>query len=326
MTADRLRDHGGDIDRAIRRFGGARADWVDLSTGINPRPYPLPPIPPAAWRALPTRQETDALAAVAADAYGAAEALPLAGAQAAIQLIPRLRPLGRARVLGPTYNEHQAALENTGWQVETVTESAALAGADLAVVVNPNNPDGRRFAPDDLLTLAGRCGLLIVDESFADPYPDLSLAARIPAGGGVIALRSFGKFYGLAGLRLGFALGGATDLAALAALAGPWAVSGPAIAVGQAALADAAWRQATIRRLDADAGRLDDLARAAGWRVAGGTNLFRLYATPDATAAQDRLARGHVWSRVFPYADTWVRLGLPDGEAAWSAVETAFAV
>ncbi|MEO1000801.1 MAG: threonine-phosphate decarboxylase CobD, partial [Pseudomonadota bacterium] len=314
-----MRDHGGNLDEAMACWGGGRAAWLDLSTGINARPYPLPPIPPEAWGALPTRAEIAALEGAAARAYATeAEVVALAGAQAAIQIVPRLAPTGRARVLAPTYNEHAAALSAAGWDVTEVEEEAALSGADLAVVVNPNNPDGRRHGPEALAALAGEVGLLVVDESFADPEPALSLAPQLAALPNAIVERSFGKFYGLAGLRLGFALAPPPLAARLRAAAGPWAVSGPAIAIGRAALADRGWQADTVARLTAEAARLDALAEGAGWALIGGTPLFRTYETGDAPAAQARLAAGRVWSRIFPYSPGWLRLGLPGTEAGWS--------
>ena len=322
-----MRDHGGNLDAAMARFGGAAGDWIDLSTGINPRPYPIPDIPASSWAALPTEAELAGLREAAARAYGAACAIaPVTGAQAAIQMIPALMPPGEARVLGPTYNEHAASLRAAGWQVREVARVEELASADLAVIVNPNNPDGQRHRPDALLALAEQVGMLVVDESFADTAPELSVIPHLTGETGrVIALRSFGKFYGLAGLRLGFALGGARYIARLKDMAGPWPVSGPAITIGCAALNDTAWQEATRARLSADAARLDALAAAAGWELVGGTPLFRLYETGDAAAAQDRLARVHIWSRTFPYAGGWLRLGLPDGAAQWARVEAALA-
>lgn len=318
-----MRDHGGDLDRARARYGAG--DWLDLSTGINPVAFPLPPLPPRAWTTLPAAEDIASLEAAAQAAFGtAAPVVALAGAQAAIQLVPRLIAPGRARVLGPTYNEHAAALGAMGWQVETVGTPEGIAGADLAVVVNPNNPDGRRLAPESLMDLATGVGLLVVDESFADAEPVLSLLPRLsPDSANVVVLRSFGKFYGLAGLRLGFAVTGAARADGFRALAGPWAVSGPAIAIGRAALADKAWHAAAICRLEADAWRLDALAKAAGWRLVGGTHLFRTYDTGDAAAAQDALARGHVWSRIFPWSASWLRLGLPGTQDRWHQFEAA---
>ncbi len=318
-----MRDHGGNLDWAINRYGGAPEDWIDLSTGINRVPYPLPPIPPEAWSTLPTRAAMAALCKAAAEAYGTnAAILPVAGAQAAIQMIPRLIPPGRARVLAPTYNEHAAALRSAGWQVEEVAEMAALAGADLAVVVNPNNPDGQTFAPDAMTALAARVGRLVVDESFADPVPDLSLASQAGRGG-LTVLRSFGKFYGLAGLRLGFIVGADGDIAALRDMAGPWPVSGVAITVGRAALDDRGWAAATTARLAAETKRLDALADRAGWRTVGGAHLFRLYETGNAPEARDRLAEARIWSRMFPYSPGWLRLGLPGTEAEWARLGEA---
>lgn len=316
-----MRDHGGNLDAARARYGGAA--WIDLSTGINRRPYPVPALPPEVWTALPPEDATAALTAAAAAAYGVApaEVLPLAGAQAAIQLYPRLVPAAKARVLTPTYNEHAAALHLEGWDLREVATLDRLAGADLAVVVNPNNPDGQQWTPEALMALAEDVGLLVVDESFADATPGLSVAGLAE---NVLVLRSFGKFYGLAGVRLGFALGAPELLDVMRERAGPWAVSGPALAVGTQALRDVDWRQATAARLVADAARLDALADRADWVLIGGTALFRTYATPDAAEAQAYFARRAIWTRRFPYSQTWLRLGLPDG-ADWARVEQAFA-
>lgn len=321
-----MRDHGGNIDRAVGIFGGPAADWIDLSTGINRVPYPLPALPATAWTQLPTASARDGLIAAARAAYGTSAAiLPVAGAQGAIQMIPRLGPPGLARVLSPTYNEHAASLSAAGWRVETVSDPAEIAGADLGVIVNPNNPDGRESTPAALRDLAGKVGRLVVDESFADMTPGLSVAASAGQPG-LLVLRSFGKFYGLAGLRLGFVLGDEAEIARLAAMAGPWPVSGAAIEVGRVALADRVWAETTIVRLQDEAHRIDGLAARAGWRPLGGTTLFRLYDTPDASAAQARLARARIWSRIFPWSARWLRLGLPGGDAEWARLERALAV
>jgi cobalamin biosynthesis protein CobC len=316
-----IRDHGGNIDMAQARFGGT--DWIDLSTGINRVPFSLPSLPTQAWTALPTEAATARLLAAAGAAYGSqAPMLALPGAQAAIQMIPRLSAPARARTLSPTYNEHAATLRAAGWQVDEVTTLSALEGADLAVVVNPNNPDGRCYQREELLRLAATVGRLVVDESFADARPDLSLADKAGQAQ-LIVMRSFGKFYGLAGLRLGFVLGSDSDIAALAEMAGPWPVSGPAIAIGETALSDRSWAEATVARLRADTPRLDALAQSAGWKLLGGTELFRLYETPDAAATRDRLARHRIWTRMFAYSDRWLRLGLPGPAAEWDRLAKA---
>jgi cobalamin biosynthetic protein CobC len=318
-----MRDHGGDLDRAKALYGGQ--DWIDLSTGINRVPYPVGPVGTEAWTALPLSSALDALEAQAARTYAtAAQVVALPGAQAAIQLVPRLSAPARAAVLSPSYNEHSAALVAQGWDVRQAPDLAAMEGADLAVVVNPNNPDGRFWQPADLATLAQKVGRLIVDESFADPVPDLSLAPILPdLGEKVIVLRSFGKFYGLAGLRLGFVLSGPETVAQIRALAGPWAVSGPALDIGRQALADNDWQTATTSRLNADSANLCAIAETLGWPVIGHTALFVTLNTPDAVQVQTHLARAHIWSRIFPYSATWLRLGLPGSEHEWARLESA---
>jgi cobalamin biosynthetic protein CobC len=312
------RDHGGNLDVALARFGGRLEDWIDLSTGINRRPYPVPALAPRHWRALPSRSDIDALHAAARQTYGSsASVLAVAGAQAAIQLLPRLMPPGRARILAPTYNEFAPVLIGSGWQVEDVGEIEALAGADLAVVVNPNNPDGQGHDPAKLLALLSRVKRLVIDESFADAVPQLSLAAEAGRAG-LLVLRSVGKFYGLAGLRLGFVLGSANDIAALDAMAGPWPVSGAAIEIGRKALLDRDWAEAARGRLETELLRLDEIAKTACWKLVGGTPLFRLYDVGDARAAQERLARARIWSRIFRDRPNWLRLGLPGDETEWT--------
>ncbi|MHB0772555.1 threonine-phosphate decarboxylase CobD [Bradyrhizobium sp. 5.13L] len=320
-----MREHGGNLDQAQQRFGGRAEDWIDLSTGINRLPYPVGEISSRAWSALPSRAEIDALHQAAQHAYRTdAPIAAMGGAQAVIQLLPQLAPPGRARILAPTYNEYAGVLSAANWDVQEVDNLDALAGADLAVVVNPNNPDGRRHTPKDALTLLPRVGRLVIDESFADAVPQLSLAPEADRPG-LLILRSFGKFYGLAGLRLGFAIGNAADIGKLAALSGPWPISGAAIAIGSRALRDDAWAEATSARLARDCVRLDEMAQARGWPLVGGTPLFRLYETPDAVDAQEKLARRHIWSRVFAREPKWLRLGFPGSEAEWTRLAEVLA-
>ncbi|TWI75074.1 L-threonine O-3-phosphate decarboxylase [Bradyrhizobium huanghuaihaiense] len=320
-----MREHGGNLDLAQQRFGGRAEDWIDLSTGINRVPYPVGEVSARAWTALPSRAEIDALHQAARHAYRtSAPLVAMGGAQAAIQLLPQVAPCGRARILAPTYNEYAGVLSAAGWDVQEVRDLQALAGADLAIIVNPNNPDGRCYAPNDLLALLPRVGRLVVDESFADAVPNLSLASDADRPG-LLILRSFGKFYGLAGLRLGFAIGNGADVGKLAAASGPWPISGAAISIGCRALRDDAWAEATSARLARDCLRLDAMVQSQGWALMGGTPLFRLYETPDALAAQEKLARGQIWSRVFAKEPTWLRLGLPGSEPEWSRLAEVLA-
>ena len=317
-----MRDHGGNLDAARARWG--EGDWIDLSTGINPRAYPVPNLPPRSWTDLPTRSDMAAVIDAARQAYGTdAGIVPLAGAQAAIQMVPRVAARGEARVVGPTYNEHRGALEPAGWTVQQVPTLDALRGSAVGIVVNPNNPDGRAWTPNALLDVAHDVGLLICDESFGDVTPDASLAPRLDGVANVIVLRSFGKFYGLAGVRLGFALCAEPLAQAFRAEAGPWPISGAAIHIGMQALRDTEWQRDTRQRLTRDAGRLDAIAVRAGWQLVGGCDLFRTYDTGNAEAAQDHLARNHIHSRIFPYSERWLRLGLTDGAQNWERLEAA---
>lgn len=318
-----MREHGGNLDQAMQRFGGHAEDWIDLSTGINRHPYPVGEIESHFWTDLPSRSDLESLHQAARRAYGTdAPILAMAGAQAAIQLLPRLAPQGRAHILAPTYNEYAGVLSVAGWDVAGVSTLDALAGADIAVVVNPNNPDGRSYGKKELLALLPHVGRLIIDESFADPMPELSLAAEAGRSG-LLILRSFGKFYGLAGLRLGFVLGGEEDITALSGMIGPWPVSGAAIAIGRRALLDGEWARRTVDRLKRDCERLDATVKSQGWNLVGGTSLFRLYETEDARTAQARLAGAHIWSRIFEQQPRWLRLGLPGSETEWECVTAA---
>ncbi|WP_397543634.1 aminotransferase class I/II-fold pyridoxal phosphate-dependent enzyme [Roseovarius salis] len=306
------RDHGGGVDDAAARFGGTRAAWLDLSTGINPVPYDIPPLERGLWTALPDRAAHEALIAAARAFWQVPEGarmLPAPGASSLIARIPALAPPGRVHIPSPTYNEHAAAFAAHGW-----TESADAPHA--RVIVHPNNPTGHWYGADDL-----GAPLTVIDESFADVAPDRSLT-RYADREGVIVLKSFGKFWGLAGLRLGFAIGAPRLVERLAQLIGPWPVSGPALRIGAMALNDHPWAHETRARLRGDAERLDTLMRRAGGTLAGGTDLFRLYEVDDAAAWQTRLARHHVWTRIFPYSDRWIRLGLPAPDA-WERLERA---
>lgn len=322
--------HGGDLGAARRQFPDAPEPLIDLSTGINPHSYPLPQLPAELFARLPEEAALHRLAAAAARAYGAAspdQVVPAPGTQILLPLVAALLPPGRARVLGPTYGEHLRVARLAGHRAEEVTEVGGLADADLAVVVNPNNPDGRIIGKADLLAVADRRarrrGLLVVDEVFMDVGPaEASLGGEV-ARGHLVVLRSFGKFFGLAGLRLGFALASAPIAARLAASLGPWAVAGPAIAIGEVALSDVAWARATREALDQAARRLDALLADAGLDVIGGTSLFRLVRTPAAGELFHHLGRSGIVVRRFAEEPAWLRFGLPHGEEAWRRLRTA---
>lgn len=325
-----LPDHGGDLAGAERRFGRPAEGWLDLSTGINPYPYPLPELPAELWQRLPHRAADAALLDAACACYGAADPAMLVaapGSQALIQWLPRLFEPLRVTVVGPTYAEHATAWSAAGHLVEVAESGDAHPDSRVVVVVNPNNPDGHRYEPEGLLELAAalhrRGGLLVVDEAFADVAPELGLAGRVVPG--LVVLRSFGKFFGLAGVRLGFAVAEPDLAAQIRAAVGPWAVSGPALAIGAAALADVQWIAGMRRRLRADAAALDDILAGAGLTVSGGTDLFRLVTAPRAWMLYDHLGQRGILVRPFAEQARWLRFGLPGGTVGRERLRRALA-
>lgn len=322
--------HGGDLAAARRLFPGAREPFIDLSTGINPHPYPLPRLSAEVFGRLPERAALDALAEAAARAYGAPSAacvVPAPGTQILLPLVAALVPPGRAAIIGPTYGEFARAAALAGHRVAELPALAAITDARLVFVANPNNPDGRLHARSDLLALAGslrgRGGVLVVDEAFMDVGPPRTSLAPQLAGGNVVVLRSFGKFFGLAGVRLGFALAAPPITARLSARLGPWAVSGPAIAVGAEALGDAAWIAKTQTRVRKSAARLDAILHACRLEIVGGTTLFRLVRNPAADELFHHLGRAGILVRRFAERADWLRFGLPSGTHAWRRLQVA---
>ncbi|MEL6586486.1 MAG: aminotransferase class I/II-fold pyridoxal phosphate-dependent enzyme [Pseudomonadota bacterium] len=318
------RDHGGGLDAACARYGGCRADWIDLSTGINPVPYPVGPIDTDAWTALPDQGAMDRLLAAARRFWNVPDGAGILAAPGASSLIARLpQVLGgprSCRVQTQTYNEWGAAFRHHGWHVAQDDPTRSLE-----IWVHPNNPDGA-LAPtypldrDDPPQADLR---VIYDESFCDPTPKDS-HVHLTAAKPVLVVKSFGKFWGLAGLRLGFLIGAPKVLAPMAEALGPWPVGGPALEIGARALADDAWAAQTRTRLRADAARLDAMVPRHRGDVLG-TSLFRLYglrsqAVRDALFAH--LAQHRILVRVFPYSQTWMRIGLPAPDQ-WDRVEAA---
>ena len=324
--------HGGDMAAAERLYGKPADGWLDLSTGINPRAYPTRAASARYYARLPQRDWEMRLLAAAGHHFGlpaGARLVAAPGTQALIQWLPRLFERQRVAILAPTYGEHEHAWALAGHAVRRVAtlDEAAIA-AEIVVLANPNNPDGRRIAPPALVararTLAARGGLLIVDEAFADPHPELSIlaASGIP---GLLALRSFGKFFGLAGLRLGFAACEPALATRLAAALGPWPVSGPALAIAAAAYGDERWIAATRARLARDAARLDRLLVPHGLARLGGCALFGLYALDCAADLADHLGRTGILVRRFAEEPRWLRFGLPGRATDWRRLAAVLA-
>jgi cobalamin biosynthesis protein CobC len=286
-------------------------------------------MPAEIWSRLPMRSEEEALLAAATTRYRVAspEMISAApGTQALIQLLPRLLPKGCVEILGPTYEEHEACWTRQGHRVSLVKDLDRSGSADVVIVVNPDNPTGRVIPVGTLravaTTLAKKQGLLVVDEAFIDVLPETaSIAAELPPA--TIVLRSFGKAYGLAGLRLGFAIAEVSLAKRIRAELGPWAVSGPALSIGKAALCDPHWLAETTTRLRSDQQRLDAMLEAAGFTVLGGTPLFRLARHFEAGKFVEKLGRHAIHVRVFPGEAQWLRFGLPGDEQAWDRLSAA---
>jgi len=325
-------EHGGDLTEARRRFGeGDR--WIDLSTGINPWPYLHPLASTEAFCRLPERDKIAAALCAARAAYGAPEGSAIAlvpGTQLAINLLPFVVQHARSvAILGPTYRDHQARWARAGANVtvmepdthhaEAALTQPELVEADVTVIVNPNNPDGRVLSADALLALAQQKAengtMLIVDEAFADVTPACSLVPHV-AGLPAVVLRSFGKFYGLAGLRLGFAMGTPAVIEPLSTLLGPWAVGGPALEIGATALSDTKWAAKTRKALHSQAKALDAVLKATSLSPIGHVPLFRMVMVRDAHALHTTLARAQIWTRVWPDHPHRLRIGLPGDQAA----------
>lgn len=310
--------HGGRLAAARRAFPDAPTPWLDLSTGINPRPWKGARATATSLTRLPDPDEIKALEAAAAAAFGVSpdRVAAVPGAEAALRALPRLLGARSVAIAAPTYGGHAEAWRLAGAKVRcALPADLSTVASEAVVVVNPNNPDGARR---DDLEPGDRW--LIVDESFVETAPELSVAAR--AGHRLIVLRSFGKFYGLAGVRLGFVIAEPGLAARVAAQFGDWPVSAEAIAAGTAAYADHAWRERTAARLAKDAARLDGLLAATGFEVLGGTSLFRLASTPDAARRFTALARRGVLTRPFSDQPTWLRFGLPKPKD-WPRLQSA---
>jgi cobalamin biosynthetic protein CobC len=319
-------EHGGRLRKAALQYGIAEADWLDLSSGLAPWPFPIPDIPLRAWARLP--ETDDGLEQAACEYYGATHILPVAGSQAAIQLLPRLRRTGKVGVLSPCYAEHAEAWRRAGYIVREVLEQEVdffLESLDVLVVVNPNNPTGLSLTPQRLLDwharLAQRGGWLVVDEAFMDITPQLSLASQAHQVG-LIVLRSFGKFFGLAGVRLGFVLAERNLLKLLAEQVGPWAVSGPTRVLGQVCLRDTVGHAQQRLRCESASQRLFDVLERHGLRPQGGCGLFQWMITDRAEQLHEFMAQRGILLRLF-VDNSSLRFGLPDTEADWLRLDQA---
>src|SRR3569833_2967100 len=338
MNSAGFAHHGGRRGAARLAYAQAAQPWIDLSTGINPRSYPAPRARGVTLNRLPDTGELARLEAVAAEAFGVSDpqrVIATGGTEPALRLLPFVvGDVVAAVVAGPTYGSHVDGWTMAGVPSHVVADAeldAAIGDSTAVIVVNPNNPDGRLMSRDRLRLLhdavASRGGVLVVDEAFAEVTPEASVAdlAGTAEAEHLVVLRSFGKFYGLAGLRLGFVVGIPALAARVRGLIGDWPVLVDALAAGLVAYADRAWADRMRKQLAAAARRLDGLLMRYGFEVVGGTSLYRLVRAADAPARFERLAAAGILTRPFQHDVTLLRFGLPGSPDAWRRLDEALA-
>lgn len=321
-----LLHHGGGLQAAVVRYGIPFSSWMDLSTGINPHGWEPLMMPEDIWQRLPENE--DGLTRTAQTYYNTAELLPVAGSQAAIQALPMLRQPCRVGVPDPGYGEHAHAWRRYRHQVRSIPDvdiDQAISGLDVLIVINPNNPTGQVFPPTQLLDwhkrLAARGGWLVIDEAFIDCTPARSLASYCTLPG-LIVLRSLGKFFGLAGARVGFVCGQEELLTRLKVLLGPWTISSASRWIAGAALKDTLWQERTRARLISDSARLAALLSEYGFSPSGSCTLFKWNRTPFAADLHQRFARLGILTRLFAEPSS-LRFGLPGSDNDWERLNEA---
>ncbi len=317
--------HGGDLKLAVEEFGVKDEGWIDLSTGVNRNHYPNIDVSTTAATNLPSSNDNENLLESARKFYKVSvfsQIIAAPGTQLILQNIPPIFPNRKVAIFSPTYEEHRYTWEKAGNKVVPVSSLGALTEGAIGVVVNPNNPDGQTHQVGDLLAISEQLELLIIDEAFCDNVPELSAIPHL-ANGKILVLRSLGKFFGLAGLRLGFAIGPTQVTQMLIERLGPWAVSGPAIEVGNRALSDNIWISKMKEKLIEKNTRLNRILKKQNLSIIGGTELFTLVKTAQAPDIYKILGDKGILVRRFEEQKNWLRIGLPGIEIEWDRFELA---
>ena len=321
-------EHGGQLRAAAQRYGIALAEWIDLSTGINPQAYPVPAIDPECWHRLP--EDDDGLEAAAAAYYGNERLLVLAGSSPVTHALPTLFAPAAAVFLTPVYEAQAQAWEHASHGLRRLpTLQRALAAATPVVLLsNPNKLTGATLPQSALLAAAAeldrRGGWLIVDESFGDPQPENCIAALAGSAQAprLIVLRSLGEFFGLAGARVGFIFGAAEKLDALREMTGPWPVAHPSRAVARHALQNTAWQSAAREALTENSTRLAECLAPLG--EVSRTGQFCALCTAHGEALFEHFAMRAILTRRVKELGM-LRFGLPARDADWQRLERAIA-
>jgi cobalamin biosynthetic protein CobC len=338
--------HGGQLSNMARRYQIEEKDWLDLSTGIAPIAYPVGILPSACWQRLP--QHNERLLQAARRYYQTPNVLPTPGSQSIIQMLPQFcstRGFARSKVWLPKvgYQEHRKAWQKAGYQTidyTDINELDQIKPKDIVLLINPNNPTGALYSKEHVCQLLeeihSKQGLLIIDEAFMDATGQQSMAQELgrrnratsnPAlstetssssdyadntdkSEALIILRSVGKFFGLAGVRLGFVLASESWLSAMSSSLGPWAVSGPAQFVGERALTDHRWQEEQRIVLTRLSSALETVLTQAFAQPVQGTSLFKTVRTPQAPAIFEALCQQGIYVRLCDEKDA-LRFGIP---------------
>ena len=313
--------HGGDLDIALAKYGGHLKDWLDLSTGINRISYPWKLKNDISLQNLPRKKTIENLSLAASKTLKMDKGtltLSVGGAQSAIQFLPLLfRGNNSVKILSPTYNEYENCFRNFGFNIEKVYNFSDLKEAQIAIVVNPNNPTGKWYTEQELETLSKKVEYLIIDQSFHS----ISSRKTQKLKKNIIRINSFGKFFGLAGIRLGFVSGPFEIIKSLEKLVGPWQVSNFALDIGLQALTDSKWIFTAEKTLMQSSQNLKDLFVPVNWKLIGDTFLFHTYSTENAKKIEEQFAMEQIWIRTFDYSDKWVRIGIPGKEEEWERIK-----
>ncbi len=324
--------HGGALDRMQDAFPNAPSPWIDLSTGINPWPYRSAASDEGVYDRLPTNAAYDECQAAIAAAFQAPQANTCLapGSELLIRLLPHHLASTRVAILTPTYGDHAEVWRRAGCDVVETPDPLSLAGeVDAVIICNPNNPDGRVFDRDSLHAarsrLAARGGWLIVDEAYGDLHRDMIMA---PGGGaeGLIVLRSFGKFFGLPGLRLGAMIAPDEISARMSEQLGAWPISSAALEIGTRAYRDRAWQDRTRRALQQARMLLDQVLISNQIEIEGGTDLFRFVNVDNAQAVWHHLAVAGIYVRRFDALPGKLRIGLPADEIQLARLNEALSL
>ena len=313
--------HGGNISALMAKYPNAQRPFIDLSTGINPYSYPIPPIQQEWIRLLPEAKQVNRVRKSAAQYYGLEDNTNLVIGSGMQQMMfslaclrLRLRGPATINIVSPTYNEHARVWTAAGHAVYEVANINDAASGDVVVVCNPNNPDGRTYKPDELTALATqlhqRNAWLVVDESFMDIIPDFSLAKLASTSDNIVVFRSCGKFFGVAGLRVSCAIAWESCANWLTAAVGPWPISTAACNVLPAMFADAAWIQSTRTTLVKEAVQWRGML-ASYFTLVGFTPFFTLVDVPHAEQWYEKFVTHGIAVRRFEYNQRWLRIGLP---------------